>query len=194
MDALLLVLRRLAARTASFTATLGALESTPQATGHRLRVALGEDAGALERLAVALRQALAVYGFEATHEAPSVLLGRAAEDPSSLPLPRIRPLVPVDAFHWQCLDARTGELLRDGTIEFDRTPPSAQAATEDRERSALEAELSRRLARRPRPPRPRTSLSKPSARVPTSPILSDPEPDGDDATEEDDDESDTTTE
>ena len=194
LDALRLVLRRLAIKTAPFEAALRSFRARARGDGHRLSVDVSDDAGALERLGAELCEALVAYGFDATGEPPCVLLGRhRGEAPPASPAMGAQLAVPVEAFHWECLDAATGAVLHEGTVEFDRTPPAQQAATADRERSALDAELQRRLARRPRPPRPKTNLLKAGPPKAAAIRNADPDSDGDDATEGDDDESDDAT-
>lgn len=194
LDAVRLVLARLAGTTIPFEATLRSFRVRPRGEGHRLSVDVSDDAGALERLSVHLRAALVAYGFDATGDPPCVLLGRhGGAEPPVPPAMAAELFVPIEAFHWECLDAATGAVLHEGVVEFDRTPPAQHAATADRERSALEAELQRRLARRPRPPRPKTNLLKAGPPKAAAIRNADPDTDGDDATEGDDDESDDAT-
>lgn len=189
LDAVALVLGRIAAQVAPFTLHLASLERLRTPAGLLLVARVDDATGALDRLRRALREALAEYGFDAQDEPASILLGRIPETDEPLPSLSGSREIPVRAIRWE-MPGRS--LIRGlpavGTTPLTMVPAEARAAADDRERAELDAELGRRLAALPKRPAPRAALAR-AERPRTRPdptVLDETAPAGDDDDEPDD--------
>jgi hypothetical protein len=190
LDAVALVVERIAGRFAPFTVRTATLERLETPNGTLLVTGIDDPTGTLERLRRAVHESLTAYGFEAADTPASILLGRLPDAPPE-PLPSLGPPreIPVRAL----VREMPGRSLPSGrpstgTVPLSMLPAEARAAADDRERAELDAELGRRLAALPKRPAPRAALARPG-RTRTRPdpaVLDEAASAGDDDDEPDD--------